>query len=246
MVDFGYFDGYLPAQVACFYPRPAVLLAEYREHRETAVDSEYTPLYRLFRRDFSPIGTQPSETTEPETQKSVNYHKLFYRILLYWDVKREKFNRMNKALIHWEKITGGIQALSDEYEESGWDTLVLHPGDVSTTTSGANTPDASFRLVVPGSEINALADLVSEDSESYDEFEVHGAPTADLLLFAVVVKSSNRENAVIFPIYYDPEVDREFVETVREQDTIRTDITDLSQSQRFSFSHGTPSLFLPE
>lgn len=158
---------------------------------------------------------------------------------------REKFNRMNKALIHWEEVIEGIQALSDEYEASGWRTLVLHPGDVATTASGANDGEAGFRLVVPESELDALAEMVGEDEESYDEFEVHGAPADELLLFVVAVKSAKREEAIIFSVYYDPEVDEEFVEVASQQETIRTDVTNLSQSQQFSFSHDKPALFLP-
>lgn len=158
---------------------------------------------------------------------------------------REKFNRMNKALIHWEDVLEGIQGLSDEYEESGWRTLVLHPGDVSTTTSKAGNQKAGFRLVVPKSELDALAKMVGEEEGSYNEFEVHRAPADDLLVFVVVVKSTKRADAIIFPIYYEPELDREFVETAGEQDTIYTDITNLSQSRQFSFSHHKPALFLP-
>lgn len=152
---------------------------------------------------------------------------------------------MNKALIHWEEVIEGIQALSNEYEELGWRTLVLHPGDVSTTVSESTSSEAVFRLVVPESELDALAEMVDENEELYDEFEVHGAPADELLLFVVVVKSSTQEEAIIFPVYYDPKVDEEFVEVASEQETIRTDVTNLSQSHQFSFSHNKTALFLP-
>lgn len=160
-------------------------------------------------------------------------------------MSREKFNRMNKASIHWEELIEGIQALSDEYEESGWRTLILHPGDVSTMASEVNDKKVGFRLIIPESELNTLAEMVSGNKESYNEFEVHGAPADDLLLFVVVVKSATREEAIIFPVYYDPDADRDFVKMVDEQDTIHTDITNLTQSQQFSFSHKNPTPFLP-
>lgn len=158
---------------------------------------------------------------------------------------REKFNRMNKALIHWEEVIEGIEELSDEYKESGWKTLILHPGDVSTTANEASNQKVGFRLVVPESELDALANTVGDDEESYNEFEVHNAPADDLLLFVVVVKSTKREEAIIFPLYYEPEIDREFVEAASEQDMIYTDITNLNQSRQFSFGHDKPTLFLP-
>lgn len=157
-------------------------------------------------------------------------------------MSREKFNRMNKALIHWPDLLDDIEALTDEYEESGWETLVLQPGDVAATTVDG---DPHFRLVVPESEVDALAEVVGEDEDAFDEFEVHRAPADDLLLFVVVVKSTERARAVFLPIYYDPEVDREFVETARERDTIYTDVTNLNGARQFSFGHDKPSLFLP-
>jgi len=158
---------------------------------------------------------------------------------------RKKFNRMNRALIHWEDILEGIQGLSDEYAEMGWRTLVLHPGDVSTTTRKAGNRNAGFRLVVPESELDELATMVDEKAGSYNEFEVRHAPADELLVFVVVVKCPKRKEAIIFPVYYEPELDREFVETVGEQESIYTDITNLSQSRQFSFSHDKPALFLP-
>ena len=158
---------------------------------------------------------------------------------------REKFNRMNKALIQWEDVLKGIQRLSAEYEDSGWSTLVLHPGDVSTTTRKSGNQKAGFRLVVPESEIDELAKMVKEEEGSYNEFEVRHAPADDLLMFVVVVKSTKQKEAIIFPIYYESELDQEFVETAGEQETIYTDITNLDQSRQFSFSHDKPALFLP-
>lgn len=157
---------------------------------------------------------------------------------------REKFNRMNEALIHWEDVMDDVEALTDEYEESGWETLVLHPGDVVTTTDAADG-EPGFRLVVPESELDALAEAVGDGEDAFDEFEVHRAPTDDLSLFVVVVKSTGRGRAVFFPVYYDPDADREFVETARERNTIYTDVTNLNRTRQFSFAHEKPSLFLP-
>lgn len=158
---------------------------------------------------------------------------------------REKFNQMNKALIHWEEMINEIEKITQEYEESGWKTLVLHPGDVSTTLGETVDQKVGFRLIVPESELNALADIVDEKEGAYDEFEVHRAPDTDLLLFVVIVKSTERERAIVFPIYYDPKMDHQFVEEVRERETIYTDITNLSGTHEFSFSHSKPTLFLP-
>lgn len=158
---------------------------------------------------------------------------------------REKFNRMNKALIHWDETMAEIETIAREYEESGWQTLVLHPGDVSTTAGEPADQPVGFHVVVPESELDALAEMVGENDDTYDEFEVYRAPDDDLLLFVVIVKSLARDRAILFPIYYDPNIDSQFVEEIGKQDTIHTNITNLSKTEIFSFSHDKPSLFLP-
>ena len=160
-------------------------------------------------------------------------------------MSREKVNRTNKALVHWDELLEAIDAMTEEYEESGWKTLALHPGDVTTVTDGTEDGEVGFRLVAPQSEFDALTEMVNGDEDSYDEFEVHRGPDDDLLLFVVVVRSAERGRAVLFPLYYDPRMDRDFVQAVRESDTVSTQITNLEQSKRCSFSHDKPSLFLP-
>jgi len=154
-------------------------------------------------------------------------------------MSRKKINRSNKALVHWDDLLDDIQAIAAEYKANDWETLVLHPGDIGTITQG----DAGFRLIVPESELNSLTEAVERAEESFNEFELHRAPTDDLLLFIVVVKSSEYNHAVLFPAYYEPDVNGEFVTAVREQRSVFTEITNLDQSRRYSFRHDDPSLF---
>ena len=158
-------------------------------------------------------------------------------------MSREKVNRANKALVRWAEMTEEIEALTREYEEAGWETLVLHPGDVAPRPAAADRGPA-FGLVVPDSELDALAELVGDRDDAYDEFEVHRAATESLELFAVVLKATELERAVCYPAYYDPATDLGFVEDVRESDTIYTNVTNLGGSRAFSFGHEKPRLFV--
>lgn len=158
---------------------------------------------------------------------------------------REKLNRINKVLIYWESILDEVEELTDEYENSGWETLVLHPGDVTPTASNIADGKTGFRLVVPESELDALAEIIDEDNSAFTEFEVFRSPADELMVFVVILKSPERERAVFFPVYYDPKMDREFVESVRNRDVIYTAVSDLGQSRRVLLSHDNPTLFLP-
>lgn len=155
-------------------------------------------------------------------------------------MSREKINRSNKALVHWDDLISDAKKIAAGYESDGWETLLLHPGDVSTVTEG----NARFQLVVPESELEMLEEVVESDKKSFDEFELHRATVEDLLLFVVVVKSKDHNQAIIFLTYYDTDTDENFVTAIREQGSVFTEITNLNQSQRYCFCHDDASLFL--
>lgn len=157
-------------------------------------------------------------------------------------MSRENFNRMNKALVNWGKVTEEIEGLAEQYDKEGWQTLVLHPGDVVPKPAGDDSAP-SFRLVVPDSELNELAALV-ERKEAFDEFEIHAAATEEVEYFLVIVKSNTHERAIFYPVFYDLDVDTEFVSELEDSDAVHSTITDLNNSQKFVFAHNEPSLFL--
>ncbi|AKU07797.1 DUF7529 family protein [Haloferax gibbonsii] len=158
---------------------------------------------------------------------------------------RGKINRTNKALADWADILTEIDEVSAELEDSGWETLVLHPGDVATTDAAA-AADAGFRLLVPDSELEALSSTVSAPDAAFDQFEVYRARDTNVRIFVVVVKSEETMEAVLYPVFYDPDTDRSFVETLRTEPEIRTTVSDLGDTRRCSFRHTEPALFLPE
>lgn len=158
-------------------------------------------------------------------------------------MSRDKFNRMNKALVRWDEMTGEIERLTQEYDEEGWETLVLHPGDV-VPQPAENDSNPAFRLTVPDSELDALSEFVGEDNSEFDEYETHRAATNEVKLYLIILKSTTFERAVFYPVYYDPSVDMKFVDDVRDSDVMYTTVTNLNKSQELMFFHDNPGLFL--
>ncbi|ELZ74934.1 hypothetical protein C456_08258 [Haloferax volcanii DSM 14919] len=161
------------------------------------------------------------------------------------DMVRGKINRTNKALADWADVLTEIDEVSAGLEESGWETLVLHPGDVSTTDAAA-AADSGFRLLVPDSELEALESTVSGADTEFDQFEVYRARDTNVRIFVVVVKSEKTMEAVLYPVFYDADTDSSFVETLRTESEIRTTVSDLGNSRHCSFRHPEPDLFLPQ
>jgi len=158
---------------------------------------------------------------------------------------RGKINRTNKVLVDWADILTEIDEVAAELEDTGWETLVLHPGDVATTDASA-TGNPGFRLLVPNSEFEALYSTVSASEAAFDQFEVYRARDTNVRIFVVVVKSEETTDAVLFPVFYDSDTDRAFVETLRTESVIWTTVSDLGNERRCSFRHAEPALFLPQ
>jgi len=157
-------------------------------------------------------------------------------------MSREKFNRMNKALVSWGEVLDEIEELAEQYDQEGWQTLILHPGDVVPRPAEDNT-EPSFRLVVPDSELDELAKLV-EEKQGIDEFEIHGAATDEVEYFLIILKSQSHKRAIFYPVFYDPDIDTEFMNELKDSQTVQSVITNLNKTQKFVFAHNKPSLFL--
>jgi len=159
------------------------------------------------------------------------------------NMNRDKFNRMNKVLVQWKEMTDEIEHFRQEYDKQGWETLVLHPGDVVPKPS-ENDAAPKFKLVVPDSELHELSEFVAEKESEYDEYEVHKADADEVEIFLMILKSIQNQRALFYPVYYDPDVDVQFVDDIGDSNIVHTTITDLGKSQEFVFFHDQPELFL--
>ncbi|MFC5972964.1 hypothetical protein ACFPYI_16645 [Halomarina salina] len=158
---------------------------------------------------------------------------------------RDKLNRMNKASVHWERLLDGMDAIAADYRDEGWETLVLHPGDVSVFVDDEPGSKTGFRLVVPQSELDAVAELVGDAATRYDEFEVYRGDTEGLVLCTVAVKSADDASTILYPVYYDSGTDQRFVESMADGGMVYSEITNLGKSSIFSFVHRNIDPFLP-
>ena len=160
-------------------------------------------------------------------------------------MSRQNFNRSMKAMIYWEEITNEMEDIATKYYLKGWKALVLHPGDVTTVVDGENGKQAKFRLVIPDSEFEALDDLIGDEDVMFDEFEVFRGQVDELFLFVVIMLSIDSKHAVLFPVFYEFNVDREFIEAARGEQSIYSEVTSFARSSKFVFSHKRTTILLP-
>jgi len=148
----------------------------------------------------------------------------------------------SRAMPHWESVIADMEATTAEYDDEGWDTVELHPGDVTPLWMDE---DGEFGLdvLVPDNEFEDLEDLM-DGGVSFDAFEAYRA-LADGLVFAVIVMEDHgSETAVLYPVYYDVQGSEEMLSDAAEAGKMYSFIRTLGED-RIRFTHDDPSLFQP-
>ncbi|WP_235853483.1 DUF7529 family protein [Halosimplex salinum] len=139
---------------------------------------------------------------------------------------------------HWDDLVGDMEATAAEFEAAGWETLELHPGDVTAVTGER----WGFDVLVPDDEFDRLREWV--DGGSFDEHDVYRVESG--IVFALVVlKDDDDERAVCCPLYYDDAAVEGLGELAAREGRIYTHVRTLSEED-VTFTHEDPSLFFPE
>jgi hypothetical protein len=149
-------------------------------------------------------------------------------------MSRDKINRATKALVHWSEIIDDIEQLRQEYEEAGWETAALHPGDVAA--GDVTDEGVGFSLVVPESEFEALERLVSDGDPTYDEFEAYRAPADDLDVYVVVLKSTASRRSILLPLFYDSTNETKIADSIQSNSSIHIEITMIGSDSKYIFT----------
>ncbi|WP_396611385.1 hypothetical protein ACH9L7_14415 [Haloferax sp. S1W] len=141
----------------------------------------------------------------------------------------------------WEGIVKDAEVFAEEYEDDGWETLVLHPGDV-TPLPPASLPESTdrvgFDVLVPGSEFESLSEWVQ--SADFDRYDVYRA-TENGVVFAVsVVQADDAEKAVFVPLYYGVQKATELVERATEQGELRLYVRPVEADTRVELVQSDP------
>jgi hypothetical protein len=146
----------------------------------------------------------------------------------------------------WEGVVEDMEATAAEYREDGWETLELHPGDVTALPSVEERKDEQFGLdvLVPGDEYEAVSELV--DGTEFDEYDVFRAQQGCVVFLVLVTKSTATKQAVLTPLYYAVEDAQLMLDRARDEDVLYTHVRPLSDDERVTFTQEDPELLFPE
>ncbi|WP_416840071.1 hypothetical protein [Haloferax sp. DFSO52] len=144
-------------------------------------------------------------------------------------------------LSFWETVVEDAENTAEEYESEGWETLVLHPGDV-TVLPPANLPDATdrvgFDILVPGDEFETLSEWV--EAGTFDRYDVYRAREGGTVFAVSVVQAAAEEQAVVVPLYYAIDRVDVMAKKAREQSELRLYVRPLDAERRVELVQADP------
>ncbi len=96
----------------------------------------------------------------------------------------------------WDALLADMRAEAAAYEDEGWETLELHPGDV--TARDGSVEDLGLDVLVPDNE---FADLEAALADGVEGYEVLRSTAGHYVALLVVVEAAGGR-AVFVPAYY--------------------------------------------
>jgi hypothetical protein len=149
----------------------------------------------------------------------------------------------------WEAVLDDMEVTAADYRENGWTVVELHPGDVTPlppAMGGEALDDDRIGLdvLVPDNEFETV-EREAEDA-TFDSYDAYRAQVGSVVFAVVAVEATERELAVLVPLYYRAADSREMATRARERGHIDLFVRPLADDRRVVFSQERPELILPE
>ena len=148
-----------------------------------------------------------------------------------------------KAAEFWDDVVADMEATAAEYEADGWETVQLHPGDVTAYAPDDEDDRFGLDVLVPNNEFDAVEDLLA-GAVAFDSYEAFVALSDGLVLLVVAMEDADEEVAVLYPAYYDVQNAEGMLAAAQTAGEMRTYVRTLTD-ERIEFTHEEPETFAP-
>lgn len=140
---------------------------------------------------------------------------------------------------HWQELIDDADATAAEYEENGYETCTVHPGDVTPITGDPFGID----VLAPGNEFEAIQTIAAE--AHFHSYHVYHMEKSGVRFLVLVVEGTRNGDdvAVLIPLYLVLDEIAELEQQAKDDGVIYTHVRPLSDDTRVSFTHEDPELF---
>lgn len=140
----------------------------------------------------------------------------------------------------WQPVVDEATELASEYEDDGWEAVVVHPGDVTAVFG----EDFGLDVLAPGEEFATVSELV-EDAD-FDRSHVYKDTGGDVAFFLTAFEATADEVVVVVPTYVRQDDHDRLVDQARAEDVVPIHVRPLSDDERVTFTVEDVDLFAEE
>jgi len=144
------------------------------------------------------------------------------------------------AMANWGTIVEEMEEMAEEYDMAGWETIVLHPGDIQMVSSESVKP--GLDVLIPDDEYRDL-ETVLESGVSFDTYEVYKDLLEGVVHLIVVMEDSTTQTGLFYPAYYGVKA-ASTIDDVIQDGQFRTYLRRLN-GEYVELTHSEPDLFAP-
>ena len=139
----------------------------------------------------------------------------------------------------WGELLEDAETTAAEYDADGYETRLVHPGDVTPVTGEPYGLD----VLAPGDEFEALEALV--ERATFDTSHVYYADEGGTRFFLIVVEGAadDEDVAVVVPAFLAIDRTAQLARQATDEGMMYTHVRPLSDDSRVTFTHDDPSLF---
>jgi hypothetical protein len=135
----------------------------------------------------------------------------------------------------WQTFMQDTEATAEEYAEDGYETLVIHTGDV------VPLPDEmALDVLAPGDEYRQLQSL--SEQLSVDSVDVYAASAGDVEFALAVPLDEAAEIAVCVPVFFAAQTGEKFGAMAIDAGRVELHVRPLSDDSRVEFALEEPEL----
>ncbi|GAA0651002.1 DUF7529 family protein [Salarchaeum japonicum] len=143
----------------------------------------------------------------------------------------------------WAATVEDMAATADAYDDAGWDTYEVEPGD-TTLLATEDAERADLDVVVTGPDYETVTGLI-EDGVSFTEYEVLTATEAGTVYVVVVMEDPDREVALLFAGMYGEDDAADAADAAAERGEFVVHLRGLEE-EPVEFVYEDPGLFAGE
>jgi hypothetical protein len=145
----------------------------------------------------------------------------------------------------WAATLEDMEALAEEYESEGWDTLTIAAGDTAPEPPDAGDDDR-FGLVhtIPDDDAEAFTEAV--EPGEFPRYDVFRNESDGRVFLVTVLADPETSLAVLIAGSFERRHAPALVNTVMQEGEMYTHVQTLDSTQVGTFRHDDPEKFFPE